>query len=391
MNTEPAKPAPAERIHHPYSPSKLQCLEACPKYDSAFTESEAATMGTMQHDVADSGVDNAKLPDYKALAVVECMEFVEAQAKEFGPGCIRINEEYLPIDDETITANGAKFIGTTAGYLDVGLLTADGRAAKVIDYKFGQVEVEDAGNNLQGIAYMLGLWKRFPQLQHCTVFFLMPHRDQISYYTFYRRDFERLYLRVKTVVARAVEANKDPADYSMANPTTSSCLFCSRLGQCPKVAALALKLGKKYAPLVIPDSISTSVFTDPKDAERGLKFSAVIKVWAEAYRTQVTQKTISDDFVPEGYQLVSMQKRNIKSAKGLGDLAKKYLPPEMQAKVESLYEISLGPLEKLISTAAPRGEKEKTVEAFGQAALDAGHLALGDPFAFLRMSNKKSE
>lgn len=409
MNIELTKKSEAaSRIHHPYSPSKLQPLEACPKYDSAFTDSEAAQTGTMQHDVADSGEDNSHLQDFKAAAVVECMKFVDEQAKEFGKGCIRLNEEYLPIDDVIIRARvereakvGDKvvteqiwkqFMGTTAGYLDVGLLSEDRKRAKVIDYKFGKVGVESAPNNLQGISYMLGLRKRFPQLEECTVYFLMPHRDEISYHTFTREVFDSLHVRIRAVVGRAVEANKREDDYSLANPTVSACLFCSRIGKCPKVHELALRLGKKYAPLQIPASISTTVFTDPKDVSIGLSFAQVIKTWAEAYRSQVTAKTIdSPTFIPDNYQIVQMQKRSVKKAKALGEFAKTFLPDEMKEKVESLYDIAIGNLEKLISIAAPRGQKERTVEAFGEKALAAGLLELGQPYAFLRQSNKKAE
>jgi hypothetical protein len=64
MNTEQE----TKRVHHPYSPSKLQCLEACPCYESTNNENEASATGTKQHGVVESGIDDASLPDYKALA-----------------------------------------------------------------------------------------------------------------------------------------------------------------------------------------------------------------------------------------------------------------------------------------------------------------------------------
>lgn len=399
MNTEAVT-----RIHHPYSPSKLQPLESCPKYASAFTGSEAAETGTRQHAVSDTGEDDATLPDEKAMAAVECMKFVEDLARQW-PGCTVIKEEYLPIDNEVIRVKVPRvemvdgkpspghavesFQGTTAGYLDVGLVSADRTKAKVIDFKFGQVAVEPAPNNLQGIAYLLGLVKRFPTIEEVEVFFLSPHRDEVSHHTFTKAEFPALTLRVKTVVARAVEANKVEDDFSSANPTVSGCLFCSRIGRCPKVAAHALKLGKKYAPLTMPESISTSVFSDPADAARGIKFAQVIKVWCEAYRAQVTAKSVdSPTFIPEGYTLVPSQKRKVVAAKALGEFAKTFLPDEMKPRVESLYDVPIGLLEKLISTAAPRGKKEATVEEFGEKALAAGLLELGEAFAFLKQSKK---
>ncbi len=410
MNTEQEI---AERIHHPYSPSSLQSRELCAKYQPSNNDTEASRTGTMQHDVAESGLDNDKLKDFKAMAVVECMKFVDERLR-LHPGGKLIKEEYLPIDDEHIEVPTApklvlldpldpdpevisvpqtqQFLGTTAGYLDVGILSADETECEVIDFKFGKVPVEPAETNVQGTSYLLGLVKRHPKIRKGTVWFLMPHLDYITYHTFTVDQFGELHLRIKTIVKRAIEANKIEDDYSMATPNVSACLFCARIGKCPKVAEKALKLGQKYQPLTMPDSISTSVFTDPADVERGLKFAQVIKTWAEAYRTQATQKTIEDaEFFPKGYTLVTMTKRTVKNAKKLLELAKSFLPDEVKAKSEDLYKISIGDIEDIISIHAPRGQKEKTIEKFGTIALDAGYLEEGSPYAFLRQDNSKSK
>jgi hypothetical protein len=396
------KPESSARVHHPYSPSKLQLLEACPKYQGTDSVCEAALTGTMQHDVADSGIDDARLPDYKAMAAVECMKFCESRAKEY-PGGTILKEEYLPVDDEEIwvdvePAKGEPvserkcFKGTTAGYSDWAIVSADGLKGEVVDYKYGQHAVEDADNNLQGIAYALGLLKRFPTLQSIRVWFIMPHRDELSEHTFTRDQFDGLYLRVRTVVGRAVEANKDARDFSTAKATTGTCLFCSHVGRCPKVAELVIKLGRKYDPLQVPESVTPSLILDPAQVAIGIKLAQVASTWAEAYRRQATARTVEDPtFVPKGYTLVSTSKRIIKSAKKLGELAKTFLPESDREKVETLYDLPITALEKLISTAAPRGEKDATVKKFGEDALKAEILELGQAHAFLRQSKNQTE
>lgn len=386
-----------ERIHHPYSPSKLQLLEACPKLQSIHLESEAAVIGTMQHDVADSGIDDARLPDYKAMAAVECMKFADSRAAQY-PGGTVLKEEYLPIDDEEITVWSGDpqkgelpqcqfFKGTTAGYADFAVVSADGLKGEIVDYKFGQNAVEDAEDNLQGIAYALGLWKRFPRLQTIRVWFILPHRDELDEHTFTRNEFNGMYLRTRTVVQRAVEANRVAADFSSAKATTGTCLFCSHVGRCPKVAELVIKLGKKYAPLRVPESVTPSLLLDPKQVSIGLRLAQVAKVWSESYRRQATAKTVEDpNFIPEDYTLVSTCKRIIKNAKKLGELAKQYLPEADKEKVDTLYDLPITSVEDLISIAADRGQKEATVKAFGEAALAEGIVEMGVPFAFLRLS-----
>lgn len=385
------------RPHHPYGPSKLQDLEACPKYAGMSGDSEASRMGTMQHDVADSGIDDPRLPDYKAMAAVECLKFAESRAAEY-PGGTIIKEQYLPIDDERIVVDGREWVGTTAGYLDFAVVSADGTKAEIIDYKFGKHAVEEAKNNLQGIAYLLGLLRCHKNLQTVQVWFLLPHRDEFTSHTFTRNGdgethgFDALTLRVKCVVHRALEANKKPDDFSMATPYIPACLFCANLGKCPKVAATMLSVGRKYSPAALPDDMTPSLILDPAQAALGIKLASLVKVWAEAYRKQATEKSVGDPtFVPDGYKLVSKSKRRILLPRKFGELAKSFLPPEQQEKIEELYDIQLGPVEKLISTSAPRGFKEKTVDAFNEAALGAGLVEEGQPFVFLQMDEPKGE
>jgi hypothetical protein len=394
-NQTASKPTSSERIHHPYSPSTLQPREACPCYEGHHgTTNDMAEMGTRQHDAVDSRLDDPKLPDYRAAAVVDCISFAQDRLKAF-PGGKMLTEQYLPIDDRAIRNPNYKegslepewFLGTTAGYVDKAIISADETEAEVIDWKFGNNAVEEASNNLQGIAYALGLLKKFPTLLRITVRFIMPHLDYTTEHTFVKADFDSLMVRVRTVVARAIEARKKADDFSQANPNVSSCLFCSRIGQCPAVAAVALKLGKKYRPLEIPENVTPSTIKDPKQAGLGIRLAAIMATWAEAYRRQATGLTISDpDFIPEGYTLVESQRRIVKVAKGLGETAKEFIPTEHHHLVDALFDVPIGELEKLVSTFAPRGQKEKSVEKFGARALEKGALELGKPFAFLRQS-----
>jgi hypothetical protein len=113
-------------------------------------------------------------------------------------------------------------------------------------------------------------------------------------------------------------------------------------------------------------------------------------VWAEAYRRQSTAQSISDEhFIPDNYILVSTQKCKILKPRDVGNIAKTFLPEEDHGKVEALYDISLTPLDKLISTRAARGSKEKTVEDFREKIITEGAAELGQPFAFLRQATDK--
>jgi hypothetical protein len=358
----------------------------------------------MQHDAAEQGLDDPRLSDAQAAAVAQCRDFCDRLAKSF-PGCTVLRESYLPVDDEIVygpmhevtnvdpdtglesVGFTTAFYGTTAGFMDWGLLTADLLHGELVDYKFGAHAVESADNNLQGLSYALGMKKAHPTVEDVTVTFLLPHRDEVDQHTFDMTNPGALLLRVKTVVHRAIEA-KRAGDFLTARPSVSACSFCGNLGRCPKVAELALNVGRKYRPIDIPKNLTPSIMMDPKDVGLGLQVAQVLKAWAEAYRAQATQKTIlSDDFVPEGYKLVSSVKRHVLPGKAreLANMAKEFLPEEQHEMVEALFDISLGPLEKLISAAAERGSKEETVKEFGELILEAGAVEEGEPYAYLRM------
>lgn len=417
--------ATATRRHHPFSPSSLPMRQSCAKFTQrAGPVNEMAVVGTMQHDMAESQIDDPRLPDYRAHAVAECIRYCEDRASHY-PGGIILKEEYLPIDDElmaeyyveefTITdpetgqqSPGYRQAiywhrGTTGGYLDyavvrAGVMSKDCTKAEIIDFKFGNNAVEESQNNLQGIAYALGVLKKFPRLEEITVHFIMPHLDYVTVHTFTRADFPGMMLNVIAVVRRAEEARKNPDDFSMATPNTSACLFCGLAGRCPKLAEIAIKLGRKYKPLEIPENVTPSLISDPAQASMGIRLAAVMAAWSDSYKRQATATTIDNlKFLPEDYILVTNQKRILKNARALGELAKERLKTLVPAdkyeeackSVDACYDVSFGPLEKILQTFAPRGQKEKTLEAFDAEAQAKGIVELGAPYAFLRQSRKQ--
>lgn len=375
------------RVHHPFSPSKLQSLEACPCYEGTNTDSEASRAGTRQHDAVEAAEDNAVLEDHQAIAVAQCVAFAEKVAAQY-PGGTILKEQYLPIDDSRI----GEFEGTTAGYLDFSIISACGTKAEIVDYKFGQHAVEPAENNLQGIAYMLGLKRRFPRLQLCRVQFVMPHRDELDSHTFKLTDEEvaKHHTRIRAIVQRAVRSRDN---FDNAKPSVSACLFCARIGECPRIVETALKVGQKFAPLQIPANVTPTLIQDPEDTSLGIKLAQVMDAWAKSFRARATEKAVTDpDFIPEGYILVPMERRKVISAKKVIDIAKQFLPPEQWEALDSLSDIPITKVEALVKLVSPRGQKGKVVDEMGQKLLAEGAVETGNPFAILKQqTNSKKE
>lgn len=385
-----AAAVPPPRVHHPFSPSKLQALEACAKFESRSGDSAASTAGTRQHDATEAEADHAHLSDNQALAVAECVAYSDSVARKY-PGGTILKESYLPIDDEVIETSGQYFRGTTAGYLDYAVVSADATEAEIIDYKFGAWGVTETENNLQGIAYLLGLKKRYPKLKRCTVHFVLPHRDELDVHAFELND-ENLILfhtRIRRVVRAAQEAKKSN-DFALAKPNTGACLFCNLIGSCPKVTDMVARISEKFAPLQVPKNVSPTAILDPEDTAIGIQFAAIAKAWAESFRARATEKSITDpDFIPTGYTLETRTKRKVLNARLMADIAKKFVPVNMDSEIEKLFDLPIGGVEEVIEIATPRGQKSKAVEAFGKALLEAGAVEMGQPFAFLKMSTVK--
>lgn len=365
-----------ERIHHDYSPSQLQALEVCPAYQGRGGSSVAAETGTRLHAVAESGQDDNELSDDAVAMAAAAMDFVAKQRQlleaENAPGEVQeIKEIYVPIDEEH----------TTAGYIDVALLSRDGKRAKLIDFKFGKIKVAEARENLQGAAYSLGLFHKFSALESVEVFFVQPAIDFITTAIFTREDVSALQLKIKVIVERAKLA-RQTGDYSTAQATIPTCLYCANLARCPAVAAKIIAVGKKYSPADVPADLDAHALQDPSAAAVGLRLANLVTAWADSFRRMVTDRVLRGDGpVPVGYELTSRSAREIVDNLKFKETALAYLTPE---EYETTVEPAMTKVEKLIASKAPRGMKSATIDAFQAETEQSGAIQKKQPYAFLR-------
>lgn len=392
--------APAERKHHPFSPSSLNYIEASPCFQNRQeAASEKSKRGTAQHDAVDRD-DMTGLEDAEAEAVASCMQYFQALVDKY-PGGKVINEEYLPIDDEVMVTQeewlpnpeaepvlrNRNWTGTSAGYLDRSVISFDETEAEICDWKFGAWSVPDAKTNLQGITYLLGVFKRYPKLQKVTVHFVMPHRDEITVHTFTRDDFPALYTRVVTVVRRAEEHRKDIAARGVealknCTPTTGTCVFCAHVGKCPLATEIALKIGKKFAPILIPDNADPMLFSDPAQARLAMDLAGFIQAWAKGTRSEITNRAIENlDWMPEGYQLRQRADTEIKNPERAIEEAIAWGAPE--EKLDEAWELGVTKLMTAVRAGAERGSKESREAEFRKYLLGLGITEKNAPTVFL--------
>jgi Protein of unknown function (DUF2800) len=376
-----------ERLHHPFSPSKLQYLEAsCCFSNRDSKDTEASLAGTLQHSATEDTVDldDPALSDGQAEAVQGCKDYRAAIIAKYHLGTI-LHEDYLPIDDIQFFLPGAlkkPVRGTTAGYLDFAIISADETEGELIDWKFGQWSVEPAENNLQGIAYLLGLVHRYPRLKKVTVHFVMPHRNEIDFHTFTSDQFPMLYLRVSTVVSRALEAMRKK-DFSKCTACVSTCLFCSNVGVCPTLAAFALKVATKYKPAEVPKNVTPSLLSDAADSSNAMAVSQLMDTWAKAIRAQITARAIEDDaWLPEQYKLMSRANTEVKDWEAVEKAA--LAAGVKPATIKEAKTIRMTPINKAIMDATPRGGKTDAVHLFTEDLLVKKILEKDEPIYFLQ-------
>jgi hypothetical protein len=179
----------------------------------------------------------------------------------------------------------------------------DGTYAEIFDWKFGMWAVEKADNNLQGIAYALGMFHKFPKLEQVRFWFKQPHLDGIAERLVTRDEIPKLYLRIQVVVETAKRARAS-GSFALARPMVPNCNFCANVGVCDKVAVFACKVGSKFHPLEIPADITPSKIHDPKNTKLLIMLAQVMGVWAKAARAQVTDRVLRGaQVMPEGFKI----------------------------------------------------------------------------------------
>lgn len=390
--------------------------EACPMFQSKQEAAlhERCIAGTKAHAVTETGIDDNTLSDEDAAAAAECMDFYERRkelmlearqravdnsgVKHIIPDIIDHVEIYLAVDDEKFeddyidprTKEHIKetVIATTAGYVDRAIINHDRTYAELFDWKFGRWPVEDAENNLQGIAYTLGLFRMYPTLQAIQFFFKQPHLENISHATFTRSQIPDLYLRVQVGVARS-RAARHAADFSTARAYTPACNFCALIGVCPKVGEFACKVGSKFHPLEIPENITPTMVHDPKNSKLAKLLAQTVKIWAEAFSRQLADRILRGEApIPEGFRLETRADRKIVNKDQFKAITLKYLT---EAEYSATFEPTFGPLEKLITEKAPRGQKSATLELYKKELEDGQAVAKDIPYSFLKAVASKSE
>jgi hypothetical protein len=374
-----------DRSHHAESASSLQTKEWCPRFRNQGGTSEAAELGTRQHYAAETG-NMSGLSDHEAEKVQECLDWLTDRYKGIRaeyPDAKLVTESYGEIDElEWPTMNERS---TSGGFVDVEILFDGGKQAEIWDYKFGRWAVEPAENNLQGIVYLLNRFKKTPQLEKCTVGFMMPYLAKIDYHVFERKDFEKLYIRVKRLVTIR-QYGKNLSE----NPSFNSCMWCANMVDCKAITKAVVGAVTKFAPLKVPANPDPNAINDKSDISAWLTFADVCKMYAASIRYHCTEETVTNkDLVPDSHELVKQDIRVVKKVNEYLDALRQFGVTE--ESLDKIRKVSLTDGEKAVAATMKRGEKTAQLELFKEHLAEKNITEIGQTKIFLKAKREKAD
>lgn len=197
------------KTHARFSPSRLEGLELCPKYERQEIE-DAADEGTLMHEACETRNLEGLTPEQKqqverALAYVDSL----ASAK---PGAKIEQEVKLELGD--LTYGHADWIAVWDDY------------AEVVDFKFGRMDVTHAEKNLQIQTYGAALMSMRPEIQKVRVHVVQPRVGAPNFAEFDRSLIEQIRARIELVYQRSGDPFSAPVQ-------GDHCAMCAWAHKCP--------------------------------------------------------------------------------------------------------------------------------------------------------------
>lgn len=277
-------PKHVERVHAPNSPSKLKNKEISPAWidDPLADEHPVTAEGTLCHEALDTG-NTAALNDDQLRMVQMCREFQDVVL----PGADCHKEVKLDVLDGMW------------GYAD--LVKVLGKEAALIDYKFGFNPQEPAESNPAAQAYVLGVFRKWPEVERVKVYYLYPRLDEVSSAEFTREDIPRIETRVRLIVEKARDATPEVCRWS-----AETCRFCGHRFNCPTLRKAVLPIAERYAgkhDISLPDFSDLETLADAEAFSRLMEVAPVLEALADSIKRNAVRFRQETGVEIPGYEL----------------------------------------------------------------------------------------
>jgi superfamily II DNA or RNA helicase len=353
-----------ERAHAEFSPSGLNALAECSHFrqDQSGPVHFVTERGTVMHGAYETE-NMAGLAPWE----VELVEKALMATK-------KIEQDFFGGEPDKVIKEIKLHYLDQFGHLD--RLSFKGTKAAICDAKFGYKAVKDAENNMQGWAYALSVFDAYPEIEEISVAFLMVRRDEVSVHVF-KRAYD--YATIKAGIAALIDnARNEEHPYT----PNDHCQYCCKAAGCPALREKALAIAKAYEPaLLLPEIPHGSEITDPSTMSKALALAPVLEKWASGVKKAGVEMAMAGVPVP-GFEL-----KERKGRREITDAAIAYsiVRPRVSAEeFASVCKVSVGDLEDLIGSKAPRGSKALVKQELTELLGGAGALKEGDPVRFLQ-------
>lgn len=390
MKLKPKKDTGA-KSHSRISPSMLSALKACPGYHSDHKSSAASERGEKMHAIQETGEMDETLDkrdqDISAMVLAATRQF-DARS------------EYEPLLELELDFTSLGLQDFERGTLDRAIVledNSDGDPTKmaVIDFKFGQWEVDEVKTNIQFRAYTLGLWIMFPTVDEIEYTLMQPAHDLHETYVFSRkRDFEMIKTQVGAIVRRRHKflESRDP---EMLNSHPDYCTFCSVQGNCAIWQAYMVKLANESnclaAPVVPLEALESVETADEDELIRAMQWIKPMEEYLRKLRRFALAVYDAGRLSSDRIQLTEKNgDPSIVDPIRVGELlTDNYGVPE--GEYRAACSISATAIKRLVSDHAASGEKGKAADQAIEMLEEEGLIERGTPIRYvgLRRASKR--
>jgi len=362
----------SERAHAEFGPSSLKYYSICAGYHGKEGSNPAAEMGTRIHEALEVRNPSALQSDeeleiYEHLLKDEEEIFQCVYGGTEGVAILREMRLTLDLDAKTPTFGTCDIVAT------------DGLVALVADYKTGISKIDPPRENWQAMAYTLGVFQTFPDIQTVHFAFLVPRNGGVINGTFERSEMGTLRDRISKVVSAAETTRpkwgNKTIDLDDLNPSVN-CRFCQHEEHCPALGAVAIEVARRYRPDLLPDGpIASGEVEDIETIEKLYIVAKIVENWAAGIKFKATGMA-HDGIEFETLRLKSMGAlKKTKEKNYLAQLAVRH-GLDLTEVIEAA-DLTLNQLSKVLHEKAPKGKKSFVVDSFEKEAIDLGIVEVG--------------
>tara|TARA_R110000772_G_scaffold50668_1_gene116463 strand:+ start:7858 stop:8931 length:1074 start_codon:yes stop_codon:yes gene_type:complete len=345
----------------------LKYVAGCGGYHGKDGTSPAAEMGTRIHEALEVRDPSALHNDKEVDLYERCAEMEdEFLAETFGDQ--KRTEHYeIQVD---VALDGTSTFGTCDRFT-----TADeGRIAVMGDYKTGISTIDSPRDNYQAMAYTVGAFQMFPDVETIIFAFYVPQRGAFPQRgTFERSELPELIKKLSDVIKNG-EATRPLWGGGQCPPVksctpTQNCRFCRHEDRCPALGGLVIDVASNLARKEFTN-IDLEKVDDPASVEELFNISKIVAAWADRLKKRAVQ------MAKDGVEFPNIRLRSMGATSDITDNETMMnIARDMGVDEKTLIESAKFPLRKtadLIGSTADKGLKGEKSSEFIDTCESAG-------------------